>query len=75
MNKNRRQQLKIWVQKAQQLKCELEQIESCEEEAFDNMSDGLQCTITGMNSEEAIEKLTEAIECVEEAINCVEEVI
>ena len=39
------------------------------------MPEGLQSTINGMNSEEAIDKLNEAIECVEEAIDCVDEII
>ena len=61
MNKNRRKQLKEWVKKAEQLKCELEQIQSDEEEAFDNMSEGLQSATVGMNSEEAIDKLIEKL--------------
>lgn len=75
MNNERRKQLKSWVEKAKVLKFQLEQIESEEEEAFDNMPEGLQSTINGMSSEEAIDKLNEAIECVEEAIDCVDEII
>ena len=75
MNNERRKQLKSWVEKAKILKLQLEQIESEEEEAFDNMPEGLQSTINGTNSEEAIDKLNEAIECVEEAIDCVDEII
>lgn len=75
MNNERRKQLKSWVEKAKILKLQLEKIESEEEEAFDNMPEGLQSTINGMNSEEAIDKLNEAIECVEEAIDCVDEII
>ena len=75
MNNERRKQLKRWVEKAKVLKFQLEQIESEEEESFDNMPEGLQSTINGMNSEEAIDKLNEAIECVEEAIDCVDEII
>lgn len=75
MNNERRKQLKSWVEKAKALKFQLEQIESEEEEAFDNMPEGLQSTINGMNSEEAIDKLNEAIECVEEAIDCIDEII
>ena len=75
MNNERRKQLKNWVEKAKVLKFQLEQIESEEEEAFDNMPEGLQSTINGTNSEEAIDKLNEAIERVEEAIDCVDEII
>lgn len=75
MNKDRRKQLREWLKKAKQLKNELEMIASDEEYAFDNMPEGFQNTLNGMNSEEAIEKMNEAIECVEEAIDNVEEIV
>ena len=75
MNNQRRRKLKEWVVKAQGLKSELESIVMEEEMAFENMPEGLQATMNGMNSEEAIDKLNEAIECVEEAIDCVNEIV
>lgn len=75
MNNKRRKQLREWVSKAELLRSELEEIQSDEEFAFDSMSEGLQSTLNGMNSEEAIEKMNEAIDCVNEAIDCIEEII
>ena len=75
MNNERRKQARQWIAKARALQSELECIASDEEEAFDNMPEGLRSTINGMNSEEAIDKFNEAIECVEEAIECIEEII
>ena len=75
MNNERRKQLKELIKKIEILKSELERIESEEEFAFDSMPEGLQGTLNGMNSEEAIDKMTEAIECIDEAIECIEEII
>lgn len=44
----------------------LEDIKNDEEEAFDNMPEGLQCSSRGMDSEAAIENLDEALEYLEE---------
>ena len=78
MNKNRRQQLKTWKEKAEQwakhgeeIKSELESICLEEEECFDCMPESLKGSENGMNSEEAIEKMNEAIELIDEAITCV----
>ena len=74
MNKKRRQQLQEWLKKLEILKKELESICSDEEYSFDNMPEGLQSSMNGMNSEEAIDKMNEAAECIEDAISCVEEI-
>ena len=75
MNKERRKQLKELIKKMDILKGELERIESDEEFAYDNMPEGLQGTLNGMNSEEAIDKMNEAIEYIDEAIGAIEEII
>ena len=75
MNNQRRKKLKDWIRKAQGLKNDLENIAMEEEMAFESMPEGLQSTMNGMNSEEAIDKLNEAIECVEESIDCINEII
>lgn len=74
MNNKRRKQLKEWVNKAESLRSELEMILSDEEFSYDNMPEGLQSTLNGMNSEEAIDKMNEAIDCVNEAIDCIEDI-
>ena len=45
----------------------LEYIKNEEEEAFDNMPEGLQYSMRGMDSEAAIDNLNEALEYLEEA--------
>lgn len=75
MNKNRRQQLREWIEKMGIIKSDLESILSEEEEYFDNMPENLQGSINGMNSEESIDKMNDAIVCIEEAIESIEEII
>ena len=75
MNKNRRQQLRNWINRIDIIKSELESILSDEEMYFDSMPENLQSSTNGMNSEEAINKMYEAIESIEEAVESVEEII
>ena len=75
MNKQRRQQLRVLIEKMETLKNELETIESDEQEYFDMMPENLQGSMNGMNSEEAIDKMADAIACVEEAIEAIEEIV
>lgn len=75
MNKTRRQQLKKWLKEIEVIKGELESICSDEEEAFDNMPEGVQGSANGMNSEEAIDKMNDAVAAIEEAVECIEEIV
>lgn len=75
MNNERRKQLKSWVEKAKVLKFQLEQIESEEEEAFDNMPEGLQSSYRGMCSEDAIDSMEEASEKLDEAIELLSDIV
>lgn len=75
MNKNRRQQLREWIEKVNVIKYQLELILSDEEMYFDMMPENLQGGINGMNSEESMDKMNEAIELIEEAIGSIEEII
>ena len=88
MNKNRRKQLMEWVKKADawitqgdDLKSELENICSDEQDYFDNMPENLQGSVRGMDAEDAIEAMNEAvesmnnaIEAAEDAASCIEEI-
>ena len=69
MNKVRRNKINQLIEKLTENKKELEIITSEEEESFDNMTEGLQATMRGMNMEDAIDNLNTAIECIEEAID------
>lgn len=74
MNNKRRQQLKMWIERIEAIKSELESICSDEEEYFDKL-ENLQSGPNGMNSEEAIDKMNDAIVCIEEAVEAIEEII
>ena len=73
MNKVRRNKINQLIEKLTENKKELEIITSDEEESFDNMTEGLQATMRGMNMEDAIDNLNTAIECIEEAIDYMRE--
>ena len=75
MNNKRRQQLRKLIEKMGTLKSELEIIESDEQDYFDTMPENLQGSLNGMNSEEALDKMSDAIVCVEEAIEAIETII
>lgn len=75
MNNKRRQQLRKLINRMEELKDELETIESDEQDYFDTMPENLQGSANGMNSEEAIDKIADAIVCVEEAIEAIGEII
>ena len=75
MNNKRRQQLKVWIEKIEAIKSELESICSDEEYSFDMMPEGFKSTVNGMNSEEAIDKMNNAITCIEETVESIEEII
>ena len=75
MNKNRRQQLREWIERVNVIKYQLELILSDEEMYFDMMPENLQGGINGMNSEESMDKMNEAIELIEKVIDLIEEII
>ena len=75
MNNKRRQQLKDFIIKLGVLKDTLAAIESDEQECFDMMPENLQGGLNGMNSEEALDKMSNAIVCIEEAIESIQEIV
>ena len=75
MNKARRQQLAKWLQDLEEIKGELENICSDEEEYFDNMPENLQGSQRGMDAEEAIDIMNEAVSSLEDAISVIEDIV
>lgn len=71
MNKERRKQVKDVIMRIEAL---VQNILDDEEEAFDNMPEGLQASENGMVSEEAQDNLSAAIDALEEAISYLEEI-
>lgn len=74
MNKARRQQLSKWLADIEEIKSELENICSDEQDYFDNMPENLQGSQRGMDAEEAIDQMNEAVSSIEEAISIIEEI-
>lgn len=75
MNRERRQQLKKWLEDLEKIKAELEVICSDEEDYFDNMPENLQGSQRGMDAEEAIDQMNEAVSSIEDAISIIEEIV
>lgn len=71
MNKERRKQIRDAIMRIETL---VQSILDAEEEAFDNMPEGLQASENGMISEEAQDNLAAAIDALEEAISYLEEI-
>lgn len=72
MNKERRKTIHELVDKVNKLKAEVEKVYNAEEEAYDNMGDGLQNTMRGWKSEDAVDSLSEAVELFDEIIENLE---
>lgn len=71
MNKKRRKQIQEVILQIENL---VQSILDDEQEAYDNMSEGLQMSFNGSVSEDAQDSLEAAIEALEEAIGCLEEI-
>lgn len=67
MNNERREQIESITGKLADLREQLEGIKDAEQEAFDNMPEGLQSSERGERSQEAINNLESAIYFIEEA--------
>lgn len=82
MNKQRREEiskLKARIQGVQielkQLSSELSSILNEEQDAFDNMPEGLQSSYRGMCSEDAIDNMEEASEKLDEVIELLSDIV
>lgn len=75
MNKQRRKMIADVIERIQATKNDLEIIRDEEQDAFDNMPEGLQCSFRGETMEEAIDQMDNAIESLEEAIDDLQETI
>lgn len=74
MNKDRRKQVYDVIAALNKIETLIQNILDEEQEAFDNMPEGLQLSDNGMISEEAQENLEAAIDSLEEAISHLEEI-
>lgn len=75
MNKARRKQLEAVVEILTAQMEELERIKDDEQEAFDNLPEGIQCTERGETMEENIDELDSIITDLENVIDCINAII
>lgn len=75
MNNERRKRIRSLIEKLSSDKELLEMISSEEEEAFDNMPEGIQESQMGENSQEAIELLGDALNSLDECIDSLDNII
>ena len=75
MNKERRKQLEKVVEVLTAQMEELETIKDEEQEAFDNLPEGIQCTERGETMEENVDELDSIITDLENVIDSINEVI
>lgn len=68
MNKQRRECIGKLIEKANELKYEIEEVLNEEQECFDNMPENLQYGERGENMQEAINNLEEAQSSIEDCV-------
>lgn len=75
MNNNRRKEIKRISAALTELYNELEKVKDDEEFAFDSMPEGLQYSMRGEESQDAISSLDEASQYLSDAIDSLEEIV
>ena len=74
MNKERRKRIADAISAISKIESLIQNILDDEQEAYENMPEGVKFSENGMASEEAQDNLDSAIEALEEAISCLEEI-
>lgn len=69
MNKLRRSQIAKVIAKIEEAKSALESIRDDEQDYFDNMPEGLQCSARGEAAEEAVDLMDEAIDSLDDVVD------
>lgn len=75
MNKDRRNRLYVINSKLQECVSELADILYDEQEAYDNLPEGLQASERGLHSETAISEMEQALVNIEESISSIDTAI
>lgn len=75
MNKDRRKSIERIVDKINEIKADLTSIRGDEEEAYDNLPEGIQESERGDSMQEAIEAMDNADGALQEAADFLEEII
>lgn len=75
MNKDRRKQLKNAIDKLQDVVYLLNDVKDDEDFAFNNLPEGLQCSMRGQDMEENINELEESVDAIGDVINVLDSII
>jgi hypothetical protein len=75
MNKQRRNEINKIIQELSQIQGKMETVLAEEENAFESMPEGLQCSERGMNSEDAIDILNESVDKLNEITDELSEIM
>ena len=75
MNKDRRKSIEQIVDKINEIKADLTCVRNDEEEAYDNLPEGIQSSERGDSMQEAIEAMDDADGALQEAVDFLEEII
>jgi hypothetical protein len=72
MNKDRREKLRVIAEKISDLKGEIEELKDEEQDAFDNMPEGLQQAERGVAMEAVVDMLDDAMNDMDSVITALE---
>ena len=75
MNKQRRKELNVIIDKLTELRDLLENLKDEEQDYFDNMPENLQYSERGERAEEAVMSLEEALDNIDSVVESIEEAI
>ena len=74
MNNTRRKEVKSIIEALLEIKARIDIVADEEQDAFDNLPEGLQCSMRGEDMEEAASNLADASDTITEALDLLEEV-
>lgn len=75
MNKQRRAEIRNIIDSLNEIKTQLDSVAYDEQFAFDNLTEGLQCSMRGEKIEECAETLSEAVDSLDDIISNLEDTI
>ena len=75
MNKMRRKEVENVIEILNDAVCQLESIVSDEQDAFDNLPEGLQCSERGEGMEENVNDMEDAVSTICDVISSLEDVV
>ena len=75
MNKQRRAEIRNIIDSLNEIKTQLDSVAYDEQFAFDNLTEGLQCSMRGEKIEECAETLSEAVDGLDNIISNLEDTI